>query len=177
MQSIDHLLLAKELIKYDPIFKIKKYRRAFIIGSVEPDFNPFSYLRGTLHYQSLRGHNNPNTTKYIEKEIKIYENKALKTVFDYFKLGVLIHYLADSFTYPHNIKFKGTIKDHLIYEDNLHYSFLKYLNNSNTYEYHKHNFLEFLRKYHQKYLNKKPSYKNDALHIIKSCECLMSVML
>jgi hypothetical protein len=177
LQSIDHLLLAKELVKDNPAFADKRKRNAFIFGSIEPDLNFFSYLRGSFKYQKLRGHNNPNTNKFIEEKVNKFQNREIKSLKDYFDLGVLIHYLADSFTYPHNDEFNGTIKEHLIYEENLHYSFLKYLNNGITFHSAHHDFVSFIKNYHQKYLNKKPSFKNDSIHILKSCNYLMSILL
>jgi hypothetical protein len=173
LQTVDHLLLAKQLVKNNSIFKVKIYRRAFIFGCIEPDINFFTYFRGSIHYQLLRGHNIPNTTNYLEHQIKKFESKKLKTIFDYFNFGVLVHYLADSFTFPHNDSFKGSLSDHALYEEHLHYTFLKYINYK-YYFFHYRDSLTFINNYHKKYLDKKPSYKSDCLHIIKSCQYLVS---
>ncbi|HWS42189.1 MAG TPA: zinc dependent phospholipase C family protein [Pseudoflavonifractor sp.] len=39
---------------------------------------------------------------------------------DYFRLGKLMHYIADAFTCPHNESFTGTLWSHRIYEAHLH---------------------------------------------------------
>ena len=37
-----------------------------------------------------------------------------------FTCGVLLHYVADSFTWPHNDGFEGDLRDHVSYEGRLH---------------------------------------------------------
>ena len=39
---------------------------------------------------------------------------------DCFRLGVLLHYTADAFTWPHNEQFAGNLKQHVRYERLLH---------------------------------------------------------
>ena len=39
---------------------------------------------------------------------------------DCFRLGVLLHYTADAFTWPHNKQFAGNLKQHMRYERLLH---------------------------------------------------------
>ena len=41
--------------------------------------------------------------------------------------GTLIHYAADSFTFPHNSQFPGSLADHVAYEIQLHALFPQYL--------------------------------------------------
>ena len=36
-----------------------------ILGSVEPDYNPFTYLHGSLKTEKFRGHNFDNARKCI----------------------------------------------------------------------------------------------------------------
>ena len=43
----------------------KKYHREFVIGSVAPDYNPFTYLHGSLKTEKFRGHNFDNARKCI----------------------------------------------------------------------------------------------------------------
>ena len=61
MQKRSHTLLAQKLMKLDQGFGMKRYELAFLFGSFQPDVNPFSYLKGSLHYNKLKGHNYANS--------------------------------------------------------------------------------------------------------------------
>ena len=39
--------------------------RAFRLGCIEPDRNPVTYLKGSLRWQWLRGHNYKNARRYM----------------------------------------------------------------------------------------------------------------
>ncbi|WP_147324403.1 MULTISPECIES: hypothetical protein [unclassified Clostridium] len=43
----------------------KSLKHALILGSVEPDYNPFTYLHGSLKTEKFRGHNFDNARKCI----------------------------------------------------------------------------------------------------------------
>jgi hypothetical protein len=38
----------------------------------------------------------------------------------YLRLGILTHYIADAFTFPHNEQFEGDLREHIKYEQILH---------------------------------------------------------
>ncbi len=95
-------------------------RWALIVGSVIPDIAVFTYLRGSLSGEKLKGHNYENTSHIIGSLIdNIYRNRKYG-VRRYFEIGKLLHYSADSFTYAHNSSFTGTISEHRAYEMELH---------------------------------------------------------
>lgn len=50
------------------------------------------------------------------------------------KLGVIIHYIADYFTYPHNSTYEGNVKDHCIYERDLKHGLKEYLSTEEAME-------------------------------------------
>jgi hypothetical protein len=91
---------------------------AFKIGSIEPDYNPFSYLRG-FFVRPFFGHGSDNCRKYLKSAAKRLKKQNSDGVWYMFKLGVFIHYLADSFTYSHNNGYGGGVKEHDRYERNL----------------------------------------------------------
>lgn len=100
---------------------------AFLLGCVEPDLNPATYLKGSFHYERLRGHNYQNRRGYIEKMLRKISDAERQGILFHYRLGKLIHYLTDSFTYPHNAAFQGTMKDHVHYEKVLEQYFLQEL--------------------------------------------------
>lgn len=69
MQKRTHTLLARTLLRNETGFSAKRFELAFLFGSFQPDVNPLSYLKGSLHYNKLRGHNYINSRAYINTRI------------------------------------------------------------------------------------------------------------
>lgn len=44
-------------------------------------------------------------------------------------MGVVLHYIADYFTYPHNAHYPGTLKDHCSYEEDLKHRMRSFVRN------------------------------------------------
>ena len=120
MQTKDHKLLANFLIT-NAIRNIPLlYKKAFLIGNIEPDINLFTYLRGIFQEKKFRGHNYENVIPLIKKEFNYLKNKNSFGIKEYYILGKLTHYTADIFTFPHNKLFNGSLLEHAKYEKKLH---------------------------------------------------------
>lgn len=91
-------------------------RVAFVIGSVFPDINVFSYFKGN----GLKGHSYRYSRRFISNTMSCFEKQEAKSPADWFRIGVALHYVQDSFTYAHNECFKGGILKHFEYENRLH---------------------------------------------------------
>ena len=90
-------------------------RRLFLFGCVEPDINPFTYMRGSVRHRFLQGHNAENARKHFQKLLERLSRSGVHSPWQWFALGTLIHYAADSFTFPHNSRFPGSLADHVAY--------------------------------------------------------------
>ena len=120
MQKRSHKLLASALLQSQRGFSAKRFEWAFLFGSFQPDCNPFTYFKGSLRGQTLCGHNFSNSQSFINKRIqRLQERTARWTMWQYYTLGKLTHYLADAFTYPHNAHFPDGLMDHHRYETDL----------------------------------------------------------
>lgn len=100
---------------------------AFRFGCIEPDMNPATYLKGSCHIQRLRGHNFNNCEKYMKRISDRLEKRGVNNVFAFYKLGRLVHYITDGFTFAHNSNFSGNLREHSAYEHGLHEFFPEYL--------------------------------------------------
>lgn len=120
MQTRDHLELGYFLLAKLRSPALDVHARAFLLGCVEADYNCFSYLRGFLRHKKFYGHNAENTRTYIENRIGRIQSKGLRSAWDYFRLGVMLHYLADAFTAPHNAFWSDNLAAHKAYEKKLH---------------------------------------------------------
>jgi hypothetical protein len=103
------------------------HRWAFVFGCVEPDYNYLTYLRGSLKHRMFAGHTFRSTAAYIDGAIARLEARVKFRYRDYYRLGKLIHYIVDSFTYAHNENFPGSLPDHRSYEMELKEKFAAYL--------------------------------------------------
>ena len=120
MQSKDHRLLGRELAKKLLINESILKTNLFVLGNVLPDRLPHTYLCRLSEGEKYRGHNFNNTKNKIESYLNELMGKKDLSYKDYVKLGILCHYLADAFTYPHNSIFTDTLKEHVAYEKQLH---------------------------------------------------------
>lgn len=98
----------------------RRYWKAFVLGNIEPDKNIFTYFHGLFREKKLSGHNFENSLPCIKKLLKRLENKKKMGWREFYLLGKTIHYIADSFTFPHNLSFQGNLRAHCDYERRLH---------------------------------------------------------
>lgn len=119
MKKRSHKLLASALLERGHGFSARRYELAFLFGSFQPDCNPLTYLKGSLRAYTFRGHNFSNSQRYINAHIASLQHCRRWSVWQYYTLGKLTHYLADAFTYPHNETFPDGLRDHRTYEDRL----------------------------------------------------------
>lgn len=103
MDKIGHLIVTKSLS--DNVHKI--HRGALLLGSILPDLFVYTYLEG---------HTWEATFEQIMEQMNDLEEKGRGSTLSYLKLGWILHYVEDYFTYPHNNIFEGTIKEHYTYE-------------------------------------------------------------
>ena len=119
MQKRSHRLLASALLRSQQGFHAKRFELAFLFGSFQPDCNPLTYLKGSWRGQKLRGHNFSNSQLYIYTRIHRLQRRTHWTMWQYYTLGKLTHYLADAFTFPHNEHYPDTLLEHHQYETDL----------------------------------------------------------
>lgn len=127
MTSKSHYYFGLYLLSTELYCAASTERTAFLCGCVEPDFNPGTYLKGTLHGQKLRGHNFQNMMPYIHRLFEKIQCAEPSGILYFYRFGKLTHYLTDAFTYPHNSVFCGSLKDHRRYEAELEPLFLQSL--------------------------------------------------
>ena len=119
MRTKDHMALGRLLLEQTEQPALQRHRTAFLLGCVEPDRNPLTYLRGSRRHRLLRGHNAGNSQAYIRWQLDRLERRGVGSAYSCFALGTLLHYIADEFTYAHNESFTGTLREHVRYEHSL----------------------------------------------------------
>ena len=165
MQSKDHYILGTFLLEKfgENISPLK--RKAFLFGCIEPDLNPFTYMRGSLKNDFMRGHNAENVKKHTHRIIEKLRKSGIRTAKHWFELGTALHYAADGFTFPHNSFFSGTLKEHVKYESLFHPIFEQYLQTSPAPNAETDTDIE---KLHGLYVCDKRSFLTDCKYITKA---------
>ncbi len=127
MKTKDHYLLARWLLTREPDRLPHEFAAGVCIGSVLPDWNPVTYIRGMRGGHGLHGHDAEITESRICRLLSDLQNPLAFGFLDGLRLGTALHYLADSFTYPHHAYYTGSLADHVAYEASLHRTFAEYL--------------------------------------------------
>lgn len=130
MKTNDHMLLGHFILNHTKNIALLHYKKAFLLGCVEPDYNYLTYLRGCISHRNLLGHHTVNSEKHIRKLIGKLSEHGINSMYSCFVLGTLIHYISDSFTYPHTPLFSESFSYHGKYENKLHNYFQSALKNN-----------------------------------------------
>ncbi len=169
MISKDHEAVGEYLLSKMSLEMSENEKRAFLFGNIEPDLNPFTYLRGSIRNQTFRGHNYENSHAYIRLLIYQVEHRRVNGIMHYYLLGKLMHYIADAFTHPHNRAFKGTLREHCQYERVLHThmqeALIKERNVEPSYNY-KNSLMRQIEQMHADYEKEQAGYQIDCDYII-----------
>ncbi|MBQ7923093.1 MAG: zinc dependent phospholipase C family protein [Clostridia bacterium] len=121
MKAIDHITLGTYFARKYRLNKREK--TVFLLGNIAPDLNPFTYIT-TSRGELLRGHSYTFKRKKIEK---ILESSRKHSLFWWYRVGRMCHYLTDSFTGAHDERRKMSIRHHKAYEHRLHHHFPRLL--------------------------------------------------
>lgn len=177
MRGQSHLGLGRYLAEQYMVGIPKNCVRAFMIGCIEPDRNPGTYFKGSLRAQMLRGHNWDNASRFIRRLSARLEKKNHWTLWDYYSLGKLTHYIADGFTSAHNSHFGSSLTDHRSYEILLQDYFLNYLAQlSHAPDSGTGSVEEIIQEHHRSYLRKPVSIHTDTRFAVMTC-CAVTAKL
>jgi hypothetical protein len=113
-----HMLLGRHLIDEMQSLPAERYKRVFLFGCVQPDYNLFTYFKGLRKGRFFEGHNFENAENHILRSVEKLQKNDSWSMLKYYRLGKLIHYLSDAFTSPHNVSFN--VANHALYEIKLH---------------------------------------------------------
>lgn len=157
MDKIGHLVMTESLAGNVH----RTHKAALLLGSILPDLLVYTYLTG---------HTWEATLEQITSRMELLEEKGRGSCFSYLKLGWILHYVEDYFTYPHNTIFEGTISEHYAYEkkmtkwmregalEQMAVPVCKKLNSAAEVE-------DRLQELHEKYLSEEMCYENDTAYM------------
>lgn len=180
MRKKSHISLAKYIINNMGTEELIIHKKAFYIGSILPDCVP-SFI--------TKRHSIDDTFETLKNEIQKITEKfdVSQGMNSYYcrHLGVVTHYIADYFTFPHNKIFKGTIKEHCSYENDLKKSFRDYVRFDTTQKERDaklqfrtvEEICKFITFMHKEYLEAKKVVKVDCEYIVRICHEVVDAIL
>jgi hypothetical protein len=177
MKRFSHHSLGEYLVQTYMSTMPHRHIQAFLLGCIQPDMNPGTYIKGSFRYQWLRGHNYHNARNLIQRISQKLENKKQLNCLDFYTLGKLIHYTADAFTACHNSHFSAGLNLHRKYEIQLQNYFLDYLSHSPPIEAKTaHNIMQIITQYHDTYTTLPSHIHTDTVHILSVCSSVMAIL-
>lgn len=94
MRAYSHWELAQYLVSFRLPSCTAAERDAFLFGSIEPDLNCTTYLKGFLHGSGVHGHNYEQVLPRIDRLLHELTDKGSVHLLDWYWLGKLTHFIA-----------------------------------------------------------------------------------
>ena len=116
-----------------------------------------------------------NSQRYIYTRISRLQRRARWTMWQYYTLGKLTHYLADAFTYPHNENYPDSMLCHHQYETDLRAYLEEYLSQRAVRrEKFRQDVVGALQELHRQYMAGVADMRKDVQFILKATSMLMA---
>ena len=177
MRRKSHILLGKYIIEHYMENTGALHRKLFLFGCIQPDGNPFTYLKGSLRSRWFHGHHYHNAERFMQRISIRLEKRRRLNLFDSYTFGKLIHYTADAFTYAHNDAFSGNLFCHRDYEKKLQDYFLAYLHqNPKPIISPSFSVMETIRMYHQEYCTRSQCILTDSVFAFQISCCVAALL-
>lgn len=164
-------------IQENTSFSLNKFM--FTLGNMSPDM-PL-YHRHLKHYKYQ---NFEAILQMIEELSSINPSESIANLNFYsYRLGVITHYVCDYFCLPHHDRdaYHDRLKDHLIYEKNMHKDVKNYSNENTIYEdlvdFNEFNLKYVVDTFMSKYIADETSSENDIKYAISASSLVCSILL
>lgn len=181
MRKKSHISLARHIVSISEEQHLDKHKMAFYVGSILPDCKP-SFLtqrheiNGTFDL----------VAEGIERLTEGYQNLEQLSTAYFTRLGEVLHYIADYFTYPHNKEYAGNMKEHCVYEGQLKHELRTYIRSISEKDMKQwrqnlqaedlmrfqseEDICEFIKKEHRHYIRRGVhSVQEDCRYIVRIC--------
>lgn len=180
MRKKSHISVAKGVINGLDIGERIRHRLSFYIGSIWPDCVP-SFI--------TRRHCIEDTFdifyKRMDKFVSKFNPRKDMGMLSTWRMGVVLHYIADYFTFPHNSNYTGNLKEHCIYEEELKHRMNRYIADlSEKEQQHEMSVLpsvkaisEYIREKHAQYVMSEGNVEQDCRYSVLACMCVAASLL
>lgn len=177
MRGKSHIHLGKFIIRHYMESTGAFHQKLFLLGCIQPDKNPLTYLKGSARCRWLHGHHFHNAEKFMCRISRRLEKRRQLSPLDCYTFGKLIHYTADAFTYVHNDSFSGSLSCHRDYEKKLQKYFLFYLFQTPKPDISSSlSIMETIRQYHREYCTRSQSILTDSAYTLHASCCVAALL-
>ncbi|MCI8418442.1 MAG: zinc dependent phospholipase C family protein [Lachnospiraceae bacterium] len=180
MRKKSHISLARFIVQDMQIPAMEEHWKAFYLGSILPDCVP-SFLTTKHEFDGTFDRVKNRISGLLEDEKGLEEHARVFMR----RLGEVLHYLADYFTFPHNKIYPGNIKDHCYYEKELKFKLREYVSSGEAFQDRietpelqtKEAVFQFIENAHEEYLRIKHSVEEDCMYIVRICHQVVQAIL
>lgn len=180
MRKKSHISVAKGVINGLGVGDRINHRLAFYVGSIWPDCIP-SFITRRHCIEDTFEIFNKRMNKFVDKFNPKKDMSALST----WRMGVVLHYIADYFTFPHNSNYTGSLKEHCVYEEQLKHRMYRYIDNLNAGESREKmsvlpelgEIAQFIRDKHEQYMNLSGNVDIDCRYSVLACMSVAASLL
>lgn len=180
MRKKSHISVAKGVITGLDMHARFPHRLSLYIGSIWPDCIPsFITKRHTIEetFEIFE--------KRMEKFIRKFNAKKDMGIMSTWRMGVVLHYIADYFTFPHNAHYTGGFKEHCVYEEALKKRMYRFVDGIKPFSYSdsvhvlpsKKHISDFILERHEQYRLQKGNVDLDCKYAVLACMSVMASLL
>ena len=184
MRKKSHISLAGYLVREMNLEEFDRHKKAFYLGSILPNLTPkmiTSPHEFQTSYEELQGRIH---TLLQDAGTGDYKERVL-----FRRMGVVMHYLADYFTFPHNVTYGGSLKDHCLYERDMKHALRSYVRTSEAQQIFRlqqmrqgqirtaNELFAYIERMHRDYLRHPHSAQDDCRWIVELCSWVMIGMV
>jgi hypothetical protein len=183
MRKKSHIALAKGVVEGLSVQDVFAHRLTFYIGSIWPDCIPSFIVKRHCVGQTLDIWNK-RLDKFILKYKKTGKPLDKLSLLSTWRLGIVLHYVADYFTFPHNEHYEGSMKEHCAYEEILKRRMRSYVADI-TADSHigdvrilpdKKHLEEFILLKHNQYMNIDGNVDTDCRYAVLACMTVVATL-
>ena len=181
MRKKSHISLTKGVVHGLSAEQRFGHRLSLYVGSILPDCTP-SFL--------TRRHCIEDTFDVCEKKmlgfLKHYKTKKKGvSILSSIRMGVVLHYIADYFTFPHNDHYPGNVKDHCYYERDLKFGMRAFLQTEEAAQIKEHvaaydsveELTSYIRSIHNSYMKLAHTVEEDIRYIVHACTTVVKSVM
>jgi hypothetical protein len=183
MRKKSHIALAKGVVEGLSVQDVFAHRLVFYMGSIWPDCIPSFIVKRHCVAQTLDIWNK-RLDKFILKYKKTGKPLDKLSLLSTWRLGIVLHYVADYFTFPHNEHYEGNMKEHCAYEEILKRRMRSYVADI-TADSHisevrilpdKKHLEEFIMLKHSQYMNIDGNVDTDCRYAVLACMTVVATL-
>lgn len=180
MRKKSHISLAKGVIHGLDINSRINHRLSFYVGSIWPDCTPSFLTRRHCIEETF-----DIFLKRMSKFIIKFNPKRDMGIISTWRMGVVLHYIADYFTFPHNSNYTGSLKEHCAYEEELKHRMYQYIDavKASEAEYNipvmtnTKQIAEYIREKHDQYMSIEGNVDADCGYSYLACIRVMASLM